>query len=137
MIPAASSDTDPAHPPYDVIVVPNETLVGNYTNYPYPVQIPHDDGPSTYAEGTVITEGSKLVAYKVAPGDISDYIAKRFHLTNNGYLDILNEQRRGEAAPLYAGDVLNLSAYTLDKYGTVNGRIAHGPRPVAAPPQEN
>lgn len=136
VVPAAPSDTDPAHPPYDVIIASGEALIGHYTNYSFPVQIPHDDGPIRYARGTPITEGSEIVAYKVAPGDIYDYIVKRFHLTNNGYILILNEPRRGEAPPLYAGDVLNLSAYTLNKYGTVNGRIAHGPQPVTGPKQQ-
>ena len=136
VVPAAETDVDPSHAPYDVIEVPGQELVGRYTNYVFPVQIPHDDGPMKYAEGTVITEGSRIVAYQVAPGDIYDYIAKRFHLTNNGYLLVLNEPRRGEASSLYAGDVLNLSAFTLDKYGTVNGRVARGPQPIAAPKQE-
>ena len=137
VIPAASSDTDPSHPPYDVVVVTGEALVGHYTNYRYPVQVPRDDGPGQYAEGTAVTRDGQVVAYRVAPGDIYDFIAKRFHLTNDGYLLILNERRRGEAAPLYAGDVLNLSAYTLDQYGTVNGVVAHGPPPVTAPVQRS
>jgi LysM repeat protein len=126
---------DPEAAPWGVTLVPDETLVGHYTNYVYPVQVPRDGGPITYAKGTPITKGSKIVAYKVASGDIYDYIAKRFHLTNDGYLLILNEIRRGEAAQLYEGDVLNLSAYTLDKYGTVNGRVVKGPQPLTAPPQ--
>lgn len=128
---------DPEAAPWGVALVPNESLEGHLTNYVYPVQIPRDDGPMKYAEGTAITEGTKVVAYEVAPGDIYDYIAKRFHLTNDGYLLVLNEERRGEAAPLYEGDVLNLSAYTLDKYGTVNGRVAKGPQPLTAPRQES
>jgi hypothetical protein len=126
---------DPEAAPWGVALVPNETLVGHYTNYVYPVQIPRDGGPITHAEGTPITEGSKIVAYKVAPGDIYDYIAQRFHLTNDGYLLILNEVRRGEAAQLFAGDVLNLSAYTLNKYGSVHGQVVEGPQPLTAPPQ--
>lgn len=78
----------------------------------------------------------KVVAYRVAPGDIYDYIAKRFHLTNNGYILILNEPRRGEAPPLDAGDILNLSGYTLNRYGTVDGHVAHGPQRVTAPKQQ-
>lgn len=135
VIPAANSEDDPSHPPYDVVVVSGETLVGHYTNYRYPVQIPHDDGPAMYAEGAAVLRDGEVVAYRVAPGDIYDFIAKRFHLTNNGYLLILNEPRRGLAAPLYAGDVLNLSAYTLNDYGTVNGRVVRGPRSVVAPEQ--
>jgi hypothetical protein len=127
---------DPEAAPWGVRLVPNESLVGHYTNYVFPVQVPRDGGPITYAEGTPITQGRQVVAYKVAPGDIYDYIAQRFHLTNDGYLLVLNEERRGEAAPLYAGDVLNLSAYTLGKYGTVNGRVVDGPRPVTAPSQQ-
>jgi LysM repeat protein len=126
---------DPEIAPWGVTTVPDEVIEGNYTNDAFPVQLPRDGGPIEYAEGTPIKEGSKLVAYTVASGDIYDYIAKRFHLTNDGYLLILNEVRRGEAAQLYAGDVLNLSAYTLHEYGTVDGRVVEGPQPVTAPRQ--
>ena len=127
---------DPDSAPWGVTTVPDEALVGHLTNYIFPVQLPRDGGAITYAEGDPITEGSKIVAYKVASGDIYDYIAKRFHLTNDGYLIVLNEVRRGEAAQLYAGDILNLSAYTLDKYGTINGHVVKGPQPLTAPHQE-
>ena len=122
--------------PWGVTLVPGQSLLGHLTNIGYPVQLPRDGGPIEYAEGTAITDGGKVVAYRVAPGDIYDFIARRFHLTNDGYLIVLNEVRRGEAAPLYAGDQLNLSASTLHRYGTVNGRIVHGPEPLEAPPQE-
>lgn len=126
---------DPDSAPWGVTLVPDQSLLGHLTNIAFPVQVPRDSGPIEYAEGTAIVRGSKVVAYEVAPGDVYDYIAERFHLTNDGYLIVLNEVRRGEAAPLYAGDELNLSASTLHDYGTVNGRVVRGPEPFEAPPQ--
>ena len=46
----------------------------------------------------------------------------------------VNSVRRAEA-PLYAGDVLNLSAYTLHDYGRDNGKVEHNPDPTPMPAQ--
>jgi hypothetical protein len=82
-----------------------------------PPPAPHDGGAITSAEGTPIRKGSRIVAYTVASGDIYDSIVERFHLRSDGHI-----LRRGEAAQRSAGDVLNLSACTLDKYGSATGR---------------
>jgi hypothetical protein len=106
------------------------------TNDIYRVEVPSaDSGPAQYATGTPIMEGSKVVAYKVASGDIYDFVVKRFGLSNDGYVIAVNAIRRGNVN-LYAGDVLNLSAYTMRKYGSVNGKVMRNPDPDPMPLQE-
>jgi len=115
----------------------------------YPIEIPVDNGPERYAMGTVTTDGDGVpVAYKVARGDIIDYIAERFGfwvgLNEPGfdYLNTINQVRRGtvvggsdENFALYAGDTLNLSPYTVTTVGDENGRVIPGPLPTPLPPQ--
>jgi LysM repeat protein len=142
--PAASTSPDPGvpyplapEPPAYVTVVPDQYISSPGTNEFFRVEVPSaDTGSTKYATGTAILEGSKVVAYKVASGDILDFIVKRFGLSNDGYIVAVNAVRRGNSAILYAGDVLNLSAYTLHKYGSINGKVMSDPDPSPMPPQE-
>ncbi|HEX4401488.1 MAG TPA: hypothetical protein VHZ98_09195 [Galbitalea sp.] len=117
------------------VTVPNQFIGDSSTNISWQVEIPSDGPARLYAEGSPIFEGTQLVAYKVAPGDILDFICDRFHLSNNGYIVGVNQIRRGSAL-IYAGDVLNLSAYTMHKYGSINGKVLDNPDPIPMPSQE-
>jgi len=109
---------------------------------PYQVEIPIDNGPANYAQGTVTLDASGHPAsYVVASGDIIDYIAQRFGFFSPtgaafDYLNTINQVRRGGYPwPLYAGDTLNLSAFTITSVGTINGRVLHEAPPSPMPPQ--
>jgi hypothetical protein len=107
-------------------------LVGQWT-----VEIPIDNGPSAYAMGTTTTDRNGVpVAYVVAPGDDISYITDRFGFESHDYLDTINQVRRGGYPfPLYAGDTLNLSAFTVTSVGSINGRVLDDPPPDPLPPQ--
>jgi len=109
---------------------------------PYHVEIPIDNGAANYAQGTVTLDASgHPAAYVVAPGDVIDYVARRFgFFTPTGapfdYLNTINQVRRGGYPwSLYAGDTLNLSAYTITSVGTINGRVLTEAPPNPMPPQ--
>jgi hypothetical protein len=124
-------------PPGYVTVVPDQYIAyPSAENRIYRVELPSADGGARqYAEGTPIMEGSKVVAYNVVRGDLLDFIVGRFGLSNDGYIVTVNQVRRG-GTNLYAGDVLNLSPYTLHKYGSENGKVFKNPDPIPMLPQE-
>jgi hypothetical protein len=101
------------------------------------VEIPVDNGPENYAEGTVTVDAAGHPAsYIVARGDVIDYIAHRFGFRSFDYLNTINQVRRGGYPwPLYRGDTLNLSANTILTVGTSDGKVLNGPPPSPLPPQ--
>lgn len=108
----------------------------------YHVEIPVDNGPANYAQGTVTLDASGHPAtYVVASGDVIDYIADRFGFFSPtgapfDYLNTINQVRRGGYPwNLYAGDTLNLSAYTITSVGTINGQVLNGAPPNPMPAQ--
>ena len=112
----------------------------------FPVEVPLDNGPRKYAMGTATTDSSGVpISYKVASGDVIDYIADRFGFFNPcpraglgfAYLNTINQVRRGGYPwPLYAGDTLNLSAYKITSVGTINGQVKHEAAPDPMPQQK-
>lgn len=77
-----------------------------------------DGGPIDGARGTTTFDSDKHpVSYTVAPGDSLDKVDERFTLPALYYL---NCARRG-SFDLWAGDILNLSPYTIATVGTENG----------------
>ncbi len=105
----------------------------------FQVELPVDNGPRNYATGTVTVDADgRPASYTVAPGDQSEYIAERFGFLVRGieYLNVINQVRRGGYPwALYAGDTLNLSAYTVLSVGTINGKVLNDPPPNPLPPQ--
>ena len=86
---------------------------------------PVDCGPIPYATGTAKVDSTGVpVAYVVAPGDIWEFIAKRFDL-GTAYLTGINAVRRDEAATPYAGDTINLDPATITTVGDQNGVVYH------------
>lgn len=93
-----------------------------------------DLGPREGANGTVAyADDGTLAAYVVAPGDYRDAILERLCLGAYSY-EALNAVRRGSVhsvdptyqvylTPLYTGDTLNLSPYTITSVGDVNGEV--------------
>ena len=83
-----------------------------------------------------------IVAYRAVSGDLLDFVGERFGLTHDSYIVTINQIRRGgpdtpDGNPiLYAGDVVNLSAFTMTKYGSVNGLVHDDPPPDPMPPQQ-
>jgi hypothetical protein len=109
----------------------------------YQVEIPVDKGPENYATGTVTLDADGHPAtYVVAPGDVIDYIAHRFGFyASSGegfdYLNTVNQVRRGGYPwTIYAGDTLNLSAYTITTIGTINGKVLNEAPPNPMPAQK-
>lgn len=109
----------------------------------FQVEIPVDNGTENYATGTVTLDSSGHPAsYVVASGDVMDYIAHRFGFfspTGQGidYLNAINQVRRGGYPwTIYAGDTLNLSAYTVMTVGSVNGKVLDEAPPSPLPPQQ-
>ena len=119
---------------------------------PYQVHIPIDLGPGPHAMGTVQFDASGAPArYVVASDDEYSHIARRFGLfgiatptaepadgynADTGYLTVLNQVRRSSTPwVLYAGDMLNLSAYTVTSVGSINGVVTSLPAPAPLPPQ--
>jgi hypothetical protein len=113
----------------------------------YRVEIPVDNGPEPHAMGTVTTDAHGVPAsYRAAPDDLTDFIAERFGFFerqddpsyNSGinYLNTINQVRRGGYPwTLYAGDTLNLSAFTITSVGDQDGVVKHEPAPDPMPPQ--
>jgi hypothetical protein len=134
--PLASLSPGASAPSASATIAPNQYITDPaLTDIPFAVELPVNGPPQQYAEGTAIFENSRVVAYRVAPGDIYDYICDRFGLSDDGYILAINQVRRGNAA-LEAGDVLNLSASTMHKYGSVGGKVLDNPDPSHMPPQE-
>jgi hypothetical protein len=130
-LPTASSIQNGLPAPYKIATA-GDGNVGQY-----PVEIPVDNGPGNYARGTVTLDATGHPAsYLVAKGDVIDYVARRFGFSSFGYLNTINQVRRGGYPwSLYAGDTLNLSASTILKVGTSDGKVLNGPPPNPLPPQ--
>ena len=84
-------------------------------------QQPVDCGPIQYATGTVQVDSKGVpVAYIVAPGDIWEFIAKRFDV-GTAYLTAINAVRREDVTQAYVGDTINLDPATITSVGDQNG----------------
>jgi hypothetical protein len=137
--PIADSPAPMPSPSY--VLVQLASFVG-----PYGVRQPIDHGPEQYAEGTVIRDrAGGIVAYRVASGDIYSFIPERFGLGDDDYIVVINSIRRGNpstedgglgAGTLDVGDVVNLSAFTMTRYGTSAGKVWSDPPPDPMPPQQ-
>ncbi|MFC5503120.1 hypothetical protein ACFPJ4_12795 [Lysinimonas soli] len=108
----------------------------------YHVEIPVDNGPENYATGTVTLDSAgHPAAYVVASGDVIDYIADRFGFFSPSgegfdYLNTINQVRRGGYPwTIYAGDTLNLSAYTILNVGSIDGKVLNEAPPDPMPAQ--
>jgi hypothetical protein len=115
----------------------------------FQIEIPVDSGSRQFATGKVTTDRNGVPSsYTVASGDVIDYVAARFGFFDPSsgegfnYLNTINQVRRGTYpnAPdgnfaLFAGDILNLSAYTMGSVGSENGHVIPGPMPSPAPAQ--
>lgn len=105
-----------------------------------------DFGARAGAEGTVsYAEDGTLASYLVAPGDSKDAIRDRLCVGHYSF-EALNAVRRGSLhsveptnqaylTPLYAGDTLNLSPYTITSVGDVNGEVHSYETVLILPPQ--
>jgi len=135
--PSIESSHEPA-PPVTPTPRPPLVSIGGF-----PAQVPVDGGPREYAMGTVTLDDEGVpMAYLVASGDLVDFIAERFGFEGLGggspisYVNIINQVRRGkDAGFLYAGDVLNLSPYTITSIGSINGEVLDDEPPDPMPPQ--
>ncbi|MEN2742121.1 LysM peptidoglycan-binding domain-containing protein [Microbacterium sp. X-17] len=88
-------------------------------------QQPVDCGPIQYATGTTrLNDKGVPVAYVVAPGDIWEFIAKRFDL-GTAYLTAINAVRRENVTQVYVGDTINLDPATITSVGDQNGVVYH------------
>lgn len=120
-------------------------LVGDYT-----ARIPVDLGTRPHAMGETTLDADGIpVSYRVAPDDVWDFVARRFGFfgippnpgaesfnLDTGYLNVINQLRRGGTPwVLYAGDTVNLSAFTVTSVGRVNGEVLSGIPPDPLPPQ--
>lgn len=86
-------------------------------------QQPVDCGPIQYATGTAKLDAKGVpVAYVVAPGDIWEFIAKRFDV-GTAYLSAINAVRRDEITTPYVGDTINLDPATITTVGDQNGVV--------------
>jgi LysM repeat protein len=99
------------------------------------IQVAVDSGPQKFATGTPTLNASGVpVSYKVRPGDVYEFISRRFCI-NLAYLYTINSVRRADAT-LYAGDIINLDSHTILTVGTENGRTYNTmPHPDPIPPQ--
>ncbi|WP_158864503.1 LysM peptidoglycan-binding domain-containing protein [Leifsonia sp. AG29] len=64
------------------------------------------------------------MAYTVAPGDIWEFIAKRFDV-GTAYLTAINAVRREDVTQVYVGDTINLDPATITSVGDENGVVYH------------
>ena len=88
-------------------------------------QQPVDCGSIQYATGTtVLSDHDVPVAYVVAPGDIWEFIAKRFDV-GTAYLTSINAVRRDFPSIVYVGDTINLDRATITSVGDQNGVVYH------------
>ncbi|TPW73058.1 hypothetical protein FJ658_07365 [Schumannella sp. 10F1B-5-1] len=103
----------------------------------YAVRLPVDAGSREYATGAVTLDSAgRPASYTVASGDLVDYIAERFGFPDFGYLNTLNRVRRGGYPwPIYPGDTLNLSAYTVTTVGDIQGVVRNEAPPSPLPQQ--
>lgn len=107
-----------------------------------PVPVIADSGARDGANGSVSTDAEgNPAAYVVAQGDTLGAIAERF-CTDTTYLTQVNLVRRQTPAmsdvpemPLFAGDTLNLSAYTVTSVGDQNGQVYDFNPDFQFPPQ--
>jgi hypothetical protein len=108
---------------------------GQTSNHGFPTPVDH--GPEQYATGEPIADSSgRLVAYRVASGDILDFVAERFGLPRySNYILTINQVRRGYTGTLYADDIVNLDPSTIYRYGSINGEVLHDPAPAGMPAQ--
>ncbi len=94
-------------------------------DYVSEAQQPVDCGPIQYATGTAELDAKGVpVAYVVAPGDIWEFIAKRFDV-GTAYLTSINAVRRDDVAAVYVGDTVNLDPATITSVGDQNGVVYH------------
>ncbi|MGN6239597.1 MAG: hypothetical protein ACTHNI_07610 [Cellulosimicrobium cellulans] len=105
-----------------------------------------DLGPREGANGTVsYAADGTLASYVVAAGDHRDAIVERLCLGPYAY-EALNAVRRGSVhsvdpkneaylTPLFEGDALNLSPYTITSVGDVNGVVHSYETVFILPPQ--
>lgn len=131
------TDSPVPAPSPDYVLVQPVTPVGLFD-----ARQPVDKGPEEYAEGTVIrdTHGD-IAAYRVASGDIYSFIDDRFGLGGDGYILVINQIRRGDGiahpqGTLDVDDVVNLSAFTITKFGSVGGAVYNDSPPNPMPPQQ-
>ncbi|MEY9853849.1 hypothetical protein ABH923_003527 [Leifsonia sp. EB41] len=95
------------------------------SDYYSEAQQPVDCGPIQYATGTTkLNDKGVPVAYVVAPGDIWEFIAKRFDL-GTAYLTAINAVRRYPPTTVYVGDTINLDPATITSVGDQNGVVSH------------
>ncbi|MGH1522723.1 LysM peptidoglycan-binding domain-containing protein [Leifsonia sp. L25] len=88
-------------------------------------QQPVDCGPIQYATGTTkLNDKGVPVAYVVAPGDIWEFIAKRFDV-GTAYLTAINAVRRYPPTTVYVGDTVNLDPASITSVGDQNGVVYH------------
>ena len=88
-------------------------------------QRPVDCGPIQYATGKATIDSTDVpVSYVVAPGDIWEFIAKRFDV-GTAYLTGINSVRRQYAMIVYAGGTINLDPATITTVGDQNGTAYH------------
>ncbi len=105
-----------------------------------------DCGPREGAEGTVnYAEDGTLPSYLVAPGDsksairdrlcVGDYSFEALNAVRRGSLYSVEPTNQAYVTPLYAGDTLNLSPYTIASVGDVNGEVHSYETVLILPPQ--
>jgi hypothetical protein len=101
----------------------------------FTIETPSDAGGRQYAAGEVeLDSAGAPIAYKVASGDIMDFVAERLGL-DGIYLVTINQVRRGYTGSLYAGDILNLDPHTITSVGTINGEVLDEEAPSPMPEQ--
>lgn len=105
-----------------------------------------DMGPQEGANGTVnYAPDGTLASYVVAADDFTEAIIRRLCVGSYS-LAALNAVRRGSVlsdeptnqaylTPLYVGDTLNLSPYTITTVGDVNGEVRSYETTFVLPPQ--
>ncbi|GAA3663430.1 hypothetical protein [Microbacterium marinilacus] len=85
-----------------------------------------DSGPRAGAQGEVtVDENGDPTSYLVVEGDDIQSVAQRFCLPaiEFDYLNLINAVRRERLGPLYPGDTLNLSPYTITTVGDQDGVV--------------
>ncbi|MFP3465547.1 LysM peptidoglycan-binding domain-containing protein [Leifsonia sp. SIMBA_070] len=127
----AATPTPAASLPPTAAPTPVATAVGCHgwgfwaRDYYSEAQQPVDCGPIEYATGTAKLDDKGVpVSYVVAPGDIWEFIAKRFDV-GTAYLTAINAVRRDPASIVYVGDTVNLDPATITTVGDQNGVVFH------------
>ncbi|WP_022901241.1 LysM peptidoglycan-binding domain-containing protein [Humibacter albus] len=99
---------------------PNKVLAVDTVQWNVPVRQsnvhPVDGGTRTYAAGTVTatTSSGAPKSYRIAPGDITSFVAKRFGISVQDLIWLnTNLQVFGDQQYLYAGTTLNLDPNSI------------------------